>query len=79
MPGLSITNLGRLDYPTKYGSLELDRFIFVTSGSPYIELVFPAVTFAGRLSFAINYLEGTTDTPTMERIKDKALKYLGLV
>ncbi len=78
MPGLSITNLGRFDYPTKYGSLELDRFIFVTSGAPYLELVIPVVTVAGKLTFTINYLEGTTDTPTMERIKNKALKYLGL-
>jgi NRPS condensation-like uncharacterized protein len=77
-PGLAITNLGQLDYPTKYGSLELDRFIFITSGTPYIELVVPVVTVAGRLTFTINYLEETTDTSTMESIKDQALKYLGL-
>lgn len=46
--------------------------------SPYLELVIPAVTVARRLTFTINYLEGTTDTPTMERIKNKAPKYLGL-
>lgn len=78
MPGLAVTNLGQLDYPTKYGSLELDRFIFITSGTPYIELVIPAVTVAGKLTFTINYLEETTDTPTMERIKNKALEYLDL-
>ncbi|MCK4285282.1 MAG: hypothetical protein KAX18_03725, partial [Candidatus Lokiarchaeota archaeon] len=78
MPGLAVTNLGQLDYPTNYGSLELDRFIFITSGTPYIELVIPAVTVAGKLTFTINYLEETTDTPTMERIKNKALEYLGL-
>lgn len=78
MPGLAITNLGKLDYPTKYGSLELDRFIFITSGTPFIELVIPAVTVAGRLTFTINFLEETTDTTTMEKIKDKALQYLGL-
>jgi NRPS condensation-like uncharacterized protein len=78
MPGLAITNLGRLDYPTKYGPLELERFIFITSGTPYMELVIPVVTVAEKLTFTINYLEGTTDTPTMEKIKNKALKYLGL-
>ncbi|GAJ11526.1 unnamed protein product, partial [marine sediment metagenome] len=46
--------------------------------TPYIELVVPAVTVAGKLTFTINYLEETTDTPTMERIKNKALEYLGL-
>ncbi len=78
LPGLALTNLGRLDYPTKYGSLELERFIFITSGTPYIELVIPAVTVAGKLTFTINYLEGTTDTSTMEKIKNEVLKYLDL-
>ena len=76
MPGLAITNLGRMDYPAKYGTLELERFIFVASGSPFIELIVSAVTVAGKLSFTINYLEETTDTPTMEKIKDKVLEYL---
>ncbi len=75
-PGLAITNLGLLDFPKKYGSLELDRFIFVTSGTPYIELVIPVVTIAGKLTFTINYLEETTDTTTMEKIKNKVLEYL---
>jgi len=78
LPGLALTNLGRLDYPTKYGSLELDRFIFVASGSTFIELVISAVTVAGKLSFTINYLEEITDTETMEKIKSQALKYLGI-
>jgi NRPS condensation-like uncharacterized protein len=78
LPALAITNLGQLEYPTKYGSLELDRFIFITSGTPYIKIVIPVVTIAGKLTFTINYLEETTDTHTMEKIKDKALKYLGL-
>lgn len=62
----------------KYGSLELDRFIFVTSGTPNIELVIPVVTVAGKLSFTINYLEETTDTITIEKIKDKVLEYFEL-
>jgi NRPS condensation-like uncharacterized protein len=78
-PDLAITNLGRLDYPIKYGQLELDRLIFITSGTPFIELVIPVVTVAGKFTFTINYLEEITDTPTMENIKEEALKYLGLV
>jgi NRPS condensation-like uncharacterized protein len=77
-PGLSITNLGLLEYPQKYGTLELDRFIFNTSGTPYIELVIPVITIAGKLTFTINYLEEITDTETMEKIKNKAIQYLGL-
>ncbi|MHA2120536.1 MAG: condensation domain-containing protein [Promethearchaeota archaeon] len=78
-PGLAITNLGRLDYPEKYGTLELERFILVTSGTPYIELVIPVVTIAGKLSFTINYLEEITDTPTMGQIKNETLEYLDVV
>jgi len=78
LPVLAITNLGLLDYPTKYGSLELDRFIFITSATPFIELVIPVVTVAGKLTFTINYLEETTDTSTMKKIKDKALEYIEL-
>ena len=78
MPGLAITNLGRMDYPVKYGSLELDRFIFVASGSPFIELIISAVTVAGKLSFTINYLEEITDIETMEKIKKEVLEYLNL-
>jgi hypothetical protein len=59
--------------------LELERFIFITSGTPFIELVIPVVTVAGRLTFTINYLEENTDTSTMEKIKNKVLEYLGLV
>ncbi len=79
VPGLSVTNLGLLDYPSKYGSRELERFIFITSTSPMMELVVSAVTVSGRLSFAINYIEETTDTPTMQKIKNKALKYLKIL
>jgi len=78
LPGLAITNLGRLDYPTLYGSLELHRFILITSGTPYIELVIPVVTVAGKLTFTTNYLEETTDTTTMESIKKKVLEYLSI-
>lgn len=78
MPVLAITNLGRLDYPDKYGSLELDRFIFITSGTPYIELIIPVETVAGKLTFTINYLEEITDTITMDKIKNKVLDYLGI-
>ena len=78
MPGLAVTNLGLLEYPKKYGTLELERFIFITSGTPYIELVIPVVTVAGKLTFTINYLEETTDTLTMEKIKNQTLQYLGL-
>jgi len=78
LPIMAITNLGLLDYPEKYGSLELERLIFVTSGTPYIEMVVPVVTVAGKLTFTINYLEEITDTSMMDKIKNKALEYLGL-
>jgi hypothetical protein len=39
-------------------------------------LIMLVVTVAAKLSFTINYLEETTDTETMEKIKTEALRYL---
>ncbi len=77
--GTAITNLTRLDFPTKYGPLELDRLIMNPGGAcplALVNLVLGAVTCAGKLSLVLEYAEETIDTRTMERIKDKAMEFL---
>lgn len=77
--GTAVTNLTRLDFPRKYGTLELDRLIMNPgSGVPLanINLVLGAVTCAGKLSLVVEYTEETLDTRTMEKIKDKAMEFL---
>ena len=79
--GTAVTNLTRLDFPKKYGSLELDRLIMNPGGMfplAIVSLVLGAVTCAGKLSLLLEYAEETVDTKTMEKIKEKAMKLLDL-
>ena len=77
--GTAVTNLTRLDFPRKYGPLELDRLI-INPGGAYplalVNLVLGAVTCAGKLSLVLEYAEETIDTRTMEKIKDRAMEFL---
>lgn len=77
--GTAVTNLGRLDLPTNYGALELDRLIMQPGGAfpmVNVNLVLGAVTCAGKLSLVVEYAEEAVDTRTMEEVKDKALEFL---
>ena len=77
--GPAITNLGRLDFPKTYGSLELDRLIMQPGGAfplVHVDMVIGAVTCSGKLSLVLEYAEQAVDTATMEKIKDKAMQFL---
>jgi len=77
--GTGITNLGRMDFPKTYGTLELDRLIMQPGGAfplSQVNLVLGAMTCAGKLSLVVEYAEEAVDTATMEKIKDKAMEFL---
>jgi NRPS condensation-like uncharacterized protein len=77
--GSAITNLGRLDFPTTYGSLELDRLIMQPGGAfplVHVDMVLGVVTCAEKLSMVIEYAEEAVDTATMKQIQAKALDFL---
>jgi len=77
--GTAVTNLGRLDFPRTYGSLELDRLILQPGGGfplPNVNLVIGVVTCSGKLSLIIEYAEQAIDSVTVEKIKDKAMEFL---
>jgi NRPS condensation-like uncharacterized protein len=77
--GTAVTNLTRLDFPSKYGALELDRLIMKPGGAfplANVNLVLGAVTCAGKLSLVVEFVEGNIDVRTMEEIKDSALEFL---
>jgi hypothetical protein len=77
--GTAVTNLTRLDFPTNYGALELERLIMKPGGAfplANVNLVLGAVTCAGKLSLVVEFVEGNVDVRTMEEIKDKALEFL---
>jgi len=75
-PELSLTNLGRLDFTLKYGPFELDKFYFVPSTGPFLEIVLGIVTVGGKLTITINFTEEKIRKATVEAIKDRAKKYL---
>lgn len=77
--GTAVTNLTRMDFPSKYGSLELDRLIMHPGGAfplVNVNLVLGAVTCAGKLSLVLEYAEEAVNTRTVEKIRDKAMDYL---
>ncbi|MHA1995785.1 MAG: condensation domain-containing protein [Candidatus Hodarchaeales archaeon] len=77
--GTAITNLTRMDFPSTYGTLELDRLIMSPGGAfPLTTINFNlgAVTCAGKLSLLLEYSEVAVDSKTMEKIKEKALEFL---
>lgn len=77
--GPAITNLGRLEFPTTYGVLELERLIMQPGGAfplVHVDMVIGAVTAAGKLSLVVEYAEEVVDTETMKKIKQEALTFL---
>jgi hypothetical protein len=79
MIGTAVTNLGRLDFPSEYGALELDRLIMNPGGAfplANVNLVLGAVTCAGRLSLILEFVDGNVAVRTAEEIRDTALGLL---
>ena len=77
--GTAVTNLTRMDFPRKYGTLELDRLTMKPGGAfplANVNLVLGAVTCSGKLSLVVEYAEETVDSSTMASTKDKAMEFL---
>jgi NRPS condensation-like uncharacterized protein len=77
--GSAITNLGRLNFPQTYGTLELDRLIMQPGGAfplVHVDMVLGVVTCGGKLSLVVEYAEEAVDTTTMKKIKAKAMDWL---
>lgn len=71
--GTAVTNLTRMDFPIRYGDLELER-LYIKAGGAYplasVNLLLAAVTCSGRLSLTIEYAEEAVDTVTMTAVRD---------
>jgi NRPS condensation-like uncharacterized protein len=77
--GTAMTNLTRLNFPTTYGSLELDRLIMNPGGMfplALVSLVLGAVTCADKLSLLIEYTQEAIDKKSIAKIKEKAMEFL---
>ena len=77
--GTTVTNLTNLDFPRKYGDLELNRLIMTPGGAfplTNVGLVLGAVTCSGKLSLVVKYDEGTVETETILKVKEKVMSFL---
>lgn len=77
--GTAITNLTRMDIPTTYGPLELERLIMKPGGAfplVSVNLVVGAVTAAGRLSLTLEYVEDNINGTAMKSIEEETLSFL---
>jgi NRPS condensation-like uncharacterized protein len=77
--GTAVTNLGRLEFPRTFGTLELDRLIMQPGGGIPLanaNLVLGAVTCSGKLSLVVEYAREAVEPATMEKIKNQGVAYL---
>jgi len=75
--GLLITNLGRLDLPVDYGPLHLAAMYGPYVYSDTMEKYLGVMTVGGRMHFTLCSGETIIDPPTVERVRDAAMDYLG--
>ncbi len=77
--GTAVTNLTRMNFPSTFGDLELDRLI-VHPGAGFplvtVNLVVGVVTCSGKMSLLLDFAEEQIDTKTVQRIKEVALQLL---
>jgi NRPS condensation-like uncharacterized protein len=83
LPSIVNTNLGRLEFPERYGPLELETIYFAPAGSTHIPLIVGALGVRGRMTATFNYLkprgsQDNTQRNEMIGIRDLVLKYLGV-
>ncbi|MFL7892499.1 MAG: hypothetical protein AB8I56_10570 [Anaerolineales bacterium] len=73
---LSITNLGKLDIPVHYGSLQLEALYGPTiTGNP-TEIVLGVITIGGKMYFSLVYTDWKLKPSQAEKIKESAMKWL---
>ena len=73
---LSISNLGRLDFPVQFGPLKLEALYGPTIGCNAKEVVLGVVTVGGKMHFTMAFTDMTMTLPQAEQIKAKAMKSL---
>jgi Uncharacterized protein containing a NRPS condensation (elongation) domain len=79
MPGLMISNLGNIKAQNEHGSIKLDQMYFVTSSSPFLDLVVGVVTVNRKLTLTLNYMEDNHSDKSdieLKKIMQKSIEYL---
>ncbi|MFX1536921.1 MAG: condensation domain-containing protein [Promethearchaeota archaeon] len=71
-----VTNLGQMDFPKNYGSLELDSLILLPGGGVTCELTVGVVSAAGKLCYTIEHLDHVIDKDTGLKINARVMEIL---
>jgi hypothetical protein len=73
---LSISNLGRLDFPIQYGPLRLEALYGPTIGCNPEEVVLGVISIGDKMHFTMASTDMAITLIQAEEIKEKAMKYL---
>jgi NRPS condensation-like uncharacterized protein len=73
---LSISNLGRLDFPIHYGSLCLGAFYGPTIGTNPEEITLGVITIGGKMHFTMTFTDMKLTLVQAEEIKEIAMSHL---
>jgi NRPS condensation-like uncharacterized protein len=76
------SNIGRLNFPEKYGDLRLDRMYFLPGASPDIPIVLGGVAVGGKMTFSCTYHNQNNESKEvignkMELARNYSMSYLG--
>lgn len=73
---LSISNLGRLEIPAQYGSLQMEAVYGPTLGTNPQEVVLGVSTVDDKMHFTMSFTDMTLTLLQAEQIKDSAMRWL---
>ena len=79
MPGLMISNLGNVKTQKECGYIKLGQLHFVTSSSPFLDLVIGVVTVNGKLTLTLTYMEEYNSRDSgrdLQKIMHKSIEHL---
>lgn len=73
---LSITNLGRLDFPAQSGELQLEALYGPALGGNPDDIVLGVITVGDKMHFTLSFTEIKLSVSQAEQIREKAMRYL---
>jgi hypothetical protein len=73
---LSISNLGRLDFPVQYGPLQLQALYGPSLGGNPEDIVLGVITIAGKIHFTLTFTKRKLNLTQAAGIKESAMRHL---
>lgn len=73
---LSITNLGRLDFPIRYGALQLEALFGPILGGDPEDVVLGVITIGGKMHFGLSFTDLKMSTSQADQIVETAMNCL---